>query len=299
MNKRDPFFSIIVPAYNSEKHIKRCLRSIINQSFEDWEAIVVDDGSDDGTLSILNSQIDPRIKIFSQPNKGVSAARNTGIEHAKGEYICFLDNDDEYKPNHLMIIYDFLKDKGFAECMVFTDFSENNGDSVSYVDQSFALSQKETFYNFPAVWTSSIHRSLLENIRFNESLSFYEDHEFLDRVRRHADFFHIPKDTVTRHHHKSNVTNKKFYCNKEKEKAIYYYIRTRLKFSLDGWTNLFRIYNILCLYYLRDKNYKKLFAYIIKLLISSPICLIHYPTLKKNNDETGYYDQKDYEFNRI
>ena len=91
-----PFFSVIVPVYNAEKYIERCLCSISNQSFQDIEILVINDGSSDRSLDAAKeyAKSDSRIKIFSQDNQGGSAARTLGIEKASGEYICFVDADD-------------------------------------------------------------------------------------------------------------------------------------------------------------------------------------------------------------
>ena len=91
-----PFFSIIIPVYNREKYIRECLDSVLSQTFENWEAIVVDDGSVDQSREILESYAndDKRFKLIFQTNSGVSVARNRGLEKARGEYILFLDSDD-------------------------------------------------------------------------------------------------------------------------------------------------------------------------------------------------------------
>ena len=88
--------SIIIPVYNCEKYIEKCINSIINQTYKDFEVIIVDDGSIDNSIEICNKLIktDKRFKITRQTNKGVSCARNLGLELAKGEYITFIDSDE-------------------------------------------------------------------------------------------------------------------------------------------------------------------------------------------------------------
>jgi glycosyltransferase involved in cell wall biosynthesis len=100
------FFSIIIPVYNVELYLKDSLDSVLNQSFADWEAICVNDGSTDGSASILEEYADKdsRFKIISQSNGGLSAARNTGINAAKGDYILFLDSDDWMELNALEVL---------------------------------------------------------------------------------------------------------------------------------------------------------------------------------------------------
>ena len=92
----ETIISIIIPVYNAEKHIEQCLRSILSQTFTNFEIICIDDGSTDKSLSVLKKQakFDERIKIFTQENNGPGNARNLGINNAKGSFICFIDIDD-------------------------------------------------------------------------------------------------------------------------------------------------------------------------------------------------------------
>ena len=96
-------FSVIIPAYNAEAFIRNSICSVLAQTVEDFEIVVVDDGSIDHTAAKIKSIDDFRIRYIYQENAGVSAARNTGIQNARGEYICFLDADDLWKQNHLEV----------------------------------------------------------------------------------------------------------------------------------------------------------------------------------------------------
>jgi glycosyltransferase involved in cell wall biosynthesis len=102
-----PRVSVIIPAYNSERFIGDTISSILNQTFQDFEIIVVDDGSTDGTPQVIQS-FGERVRLISQKNKGGTAARNTGVEEAVGEYISFLDHDDLFLPEKLQLQVDFL-----------------------------------------------------------------------------------------------------------------------------------------------------------------------------------------------
>lgn len=92
-----PFFSVIIPVYNRPDLVKEAIQSVLNQDYKDYEIIVVNDGSTDSTLEVLNSYAD-KIKVFSQENSGVGAARNLGVENSIGNYIAFLDSDDLWVP---------------------------------------------------------------------------------------------------------------------------------------------------------------------------------------------------------
>ena len=95
-----PFFSVIIPLYNKEKYIEKTIKSVLNQLFNDFEIIIVDDGSSDKSLNIVSEFNSPKIKIIKQSNKGAGAARNLGIYHAKADYIALLDADDPHANNH-------------------------------------------------------------------------------------------------------------------------------------------------------------------------------------------------------
>lgn len=97
-------FSIIIPLYNKENYIKRALISVLKQTFNEFEVIIVNDGSTDSSMEIIKDIKDDRIKIFSQENRGVSSARNAGINNAVFQYVAFLDADDTWHPSFLMSI---------------------------------------------------------------------------------------------------------------------------------------------------------------------------------------------------
>lgn len=109
-----PAISIIIPIYNVEKYLRRCLDSVANQTFTDWEAICVNDGSPDGCAGILEeySAKDPRFKIINKENGGLSDARNAGMQEVQGKYIIFLDSDDLIHPQTLEISYYLAKRDG-------------------------------------------------------------------------------------------------------------------------------------------------------------------------------------------
>src|SRR5581483_7287295 len=103
-----PDVSIILPTYNRVDTIPRAVESVRRQTFTDWELIVIDDGSTDGTAERINN-LDPRIRILRQENQGCYVARNRGIAEAKGRFIAFLDSDDEWLPHFLEIAMAFFK----------------------------------------------------------------------------------------------------------------------------------------------------------------------------------------------
>jgi len=128
--------SIVVPVFNSEKYLNACLDSIISQTYENWEAILIDDGSVDRSLEICNeySEKDKRFILVHQENKGVSGARNRGILETRGKYICFIDSDDAVKEDYLSYLYSMIAKDGVT--LACCDFArEKNTDTVKVVSE--------------------------------------------------------------------------------------------------------------------------------------------------------------------
>ncbi|MBK6626062.1 MAG: glycosyltransferase family 2 protein [Flavobacteriales bacterium] len=110
-----PLVSIVMPAYNTERYIEAAVRSVLAQTLTDWELIIVDDGSTDGTASVIDAFDDPRIIALHKPNGGIGSARNKALEVASGTYLCFLDADDVMPRRSLEArVAEFLKDPGLG-----------------------------------------------------------------------------------------------------------------------------------------------------------------------------------------
>ncbi len=134
-------FSIIIPVYNVEKYLRECLESVLCQTYEDWEVICINDGSTDGSATILEEYAakDSRFKVISQPNGGLSAARNTGLDAASGDYVLFLDSDDYLEKEALQIVANNLTDEDLI-CFSGRRFFEETG---AYEEAD--ILHKETF----------------------------------------------------------------------------------------------------------------------------------------------------------
>ena len=113
----DPALSVVVPLYNKEREVQRALRSVLAQTFADFEVIVVDDGSTDASVRVASQIVDRRIRLVRQENGGVSAARNRGISEAQASLIAFLDADDEWMPHHLETLIRLRR--VYPNCQVF------------------------------------------------------------------------------------------------------------------------------------------------------------------------------------
>lgn len=129
-----PKFSIIIPVYNVEKYIKKCLDSVVNQTFKDYEIIVVNDGTQDKSMDIVKNY---DVKIINQKNQGQSAARNNGVKKAKGEYIIFLDSDDYWKKDLLKEINKSLKNNPDVVRFQMQEVYENQDGILEHNEQGF------------------------------------------------------------------------------------------------------------------------------------------------------------------
>lgn len=109
--------SVVIPLYNKEQSIATTLQTVLKQTYQDFEIVIVNDGSTDHSVEEVTKVLDPRIRLIHQKNAGVSAARNRGIEEAKGAYIAFLDADDKWKPDYLKTQYELILK--YPECNVF------------------------------------------------------------------------------------------------------------------------------------------------------------------------------------
>lgn len=172
--------SIIIPIYNVQEYLERCLDSVISQTYSDIEIILIDDGSTDNGYSICKSyeKKDSRIKLYKKKNNGVASARNLGISVAKGEYIGFVDPDDYIDHDMFKLLYDaciFYKVK-ISSCDVYENKSRRNSiysiTDLVPSDRYFAHIMKECSF---ALWNKLWHRSLFEDFLFPEDVESGSD----------------------------------------------------------------------------------------------------------------------------
>lgn len=177
--------SIIVPVYNAEKFLCRCIDSIISQSFQDWELILVNDGSRDKSGQICEdyAQKDYRIKCIHKQNSGVSKARNAGLDAAKGTWITFCDSDDELLPNSLLNYSKYFHEDIDVIRGGFERITTKGIETVSLPEtitsnkeQVLRLCTGLTYDGF--LWNSCMRSSCIANTRFDEKISWCEDHLF-------------------------------------------------------------------------------------------------------------------------
>mgnify|MGYP000031079831 CR=1 FL=1 len=185
-----PFFTVIIPLYNKEKFVENTLKSILNQTFTDYEVLVVNDCSTDESVEIIKPYLSESIKLLEHSvNKGLSASRNTGIKKANANYITFLDADDLWKPTFLETIYQLITD--FPEAKIFgtnyeevysnkivspTNFSNVIESKGSQIIDFFKYNLGQGIYNHGSV---CFHKSVYEKAGlYDETIDFAEDIDF-------------------------------------------------------------------------------------------------------------------------
>lgn len=190
--------SVIIPAFNAEKTILQTIKSVQEQTFSDLELIVINDGSTDKTLELVNSIDDCRIKIFSYVNGGLSTARNRGMTQARGEYITFLDADDLWAKDILEELLAALQNNpkaGVAYCWTYYMYEEKNLNYPStpvYYEGNVYL--QLLINNFLSVGACLITRNAIESVgNFDSSLKSAEDWHYWLQLARHWDFVLVPK----------------------------------------------------------------------------------------------------------
>lgn len=184
-----PKISVIVPVYNKEQYIERTINSILSQTFRDFELIIINDGSTDFSEDIIlkMAQYDMRIEYIKQINKGVSAARNTGIQLSKGKYITFLDSDDDYLPTFLEKMHKSIADKNVCYCGYYNITSENKSESNFQYFTGDVLTRYLKHQCYPNTNCWLIKRKYLvnHNIKFTEGMYWGEDLFFFSKILLH------------------------------------------------------------------------------------------------------------------
>ena len=188
-----PLFSIVIPVYNLSPYIASCLQSVQAQTFTDWEAVCVDDGSADDSGEIIRAMAadDPRIRCIRQENAGVSVARNTALAEAKGEYICFLDGDDLLHPQFLALLLEAIDGFDIA-CSDYCKTSVRDVDCPTYTLPERKALDFAAFYHLKgdldanmlskAVWGKLFRRQFALAFSFPAGIRYSEDMHYIGKV---------------------------------------------------------------------------------------------------------------------
>ena len=207
--------SMVVPCYNMEKYVKRCIESLKNQKYENIEVLMVDDGSKDNTKNVIKKNIkgDKRFKYYEKQNGGLSDARNYGIERAKGKYICFIDSDDYVHEDYVLELYKGIKKKKNIISVCYFDRVYEKKNKLNRIENTIPFMIKH-----PAAWNKMYDLEMLKknNLKFLKGI-WYEDLNFFLKLLSNINEFEVV------------------------EKSLYYYIQnpTSIMHKVDD-----RIYQI-------------------------------------------------------
>lgn len=213
----DIIFSIIIPTYNRAHMLPKTIESVINQTFSDWELIIVDDGSTDNTKVLIEEFIekDARIKYIYQENAERSAARNNGIENASGEYICFLDSDDWYLENHLSRIYEEINklEVDTLESFIFVNAIQDTKHNQNPIISPVYSNNSDYFLSVPIIPARvCIHKNILAKHQFDPQIVIVEDSVLWTHIHLEYNVIHIPDKTIVYRWHEDNSVNIKNNC---------------------------------------------------------------------------------------
>lgn len=208
MDNRD-LISIIIPIYNVEKYLEKCLDSVIKQTYDNIEIILIDDGSEDKSKQICDdyAKIDNRIKVIHKKNEGVSKARNIGIDTSKGEFITFIDSDDYIDKNYIEELYKLCikNNSDIAICGVKDEDYDGN---IVHVSNKIIkkLNKREILiellnekYFFSVCWAKLYKKSKIGNIRFNEMMKIAEDFDFLYKLLDNINVVYVDTTKILYH----------------------------------------------------------------------------------------------------
>jgi len=207
-----PLVSVILPCFNRGHLLPRALDSMLEQTYKNWELIIVDDGSTDHTAAVVHSYIEkhPSIRYYKlEKNAGACIARNVGLENAKGEFISFLDSDDEYLPSKLedqvnCFLHSTVSNLGVVSCgrqdmregkVYSTWIPKHRGNVLRKLVQRDRIGAGTPFL--------MVKKEIIErfNIAFDAQMPACQDWDFLIQICRYAAFDFVPKVLVTVHHH--------------------------------------------------------------------------------------------------
>ena len=190
MKSDQPVISVIIPVYNVEKFLRECLDSVLAQSFSDFEVLLVDDGSTDGSGAICDEYVerDPRVRVFHRENRGQAAARNFAVFQTEADWIAFVDSDDIVHPQYLEILLNATVEQDVRISMCdscegilppddfFDTVNSAHSEKITLDDDTMCFLHEEYKLKYCDVWGKLIDRTIIEKIPFTEGRIF-EDAE--------------------------------------------------------------------------------------------------------------------------
>ncbi len=221
--------SIIIPIYNSEIYLKKCIESVVNQTYKELEIILLDDGSTDASREICEEyeKKDRRIRLVRLTNKGVSNARNLGLKIATGEYVSFIDSDDNVDPNFIMKMYDSCKKNDTEICVVNVNYEYSNQIERPLQLETKILSKEEYYKALTGgakgfVTNKMYKKSILNDIYFDTEITIGEDLLFNVKVAKNVKRISILNEYLYNYYQNPKSAYNSTY-NEKKISEIYAY----------------------------------------------------------------------------
>ena len=251
MGGSEELISIIIPIYNTDQYLRQCLDSIINQSYKNFEVLLINDGSVDDSATICKEYVekDSRIRYFEKENGGVSSARNLGLKNAKGNYITFVDSDDWVEENYLEVLYNALKENK-VDVAISTHKDFNMDDDLYYLpfyseeqlhildigkvarDEFLELFPElsSVSHDFSCVASKLFKADLVKNLLFDESVNYGEDLDFFfSMYLKVSSVFYVNKPTYIYRQHQQSASNNCLESHAISEIRIYEKILKKIK----------------------------------------------------------------------
>lgn len=233
--------SIIIPVYNVSQYLDKCISSVIHQTFKDIEIIVVNDGSTDDSLLLLEgySLNDDRVKIITKSNEGLAMARLTGLERATAPYVYHLDGDDFIEPTLIEQVYKKIIETE-ADLLMFRfriDYPDRSALSLPYPKSNYTSSELLSYLwsglGYFAVWAHMHKRSLYENVKFVKELSFGEDAYLTSQLIYYSDKIHVYDSEPLMHYIIRDTSISNGALSEKKAKDILLYPELIVQFMSD------------------------------------------------------------------
>ncbi len=232
--KESPLISIVVPTYNRSDLIPETIESIRSQTYQNWECMIVDDGSKDGTREVVEkfSVLDSRIKYLDRPDTykpGGNGARNYGLDNSNGDYIVFFDSDDLMTPDHLEVKVELVEDGHYDFGVTRTKFFNHSNDKIDkYYTFTTADISKENYILQKINWLTLdiiIKSTLAKSVRFNEEIRTGQEYNYFSKMLCRSDKGIFKDSTVSlrRYHSKSKAVVETSGKKKYIQRAIKYW----------------------------------------------------------------------------
>lgn len=267
----EPKISVVIPTYNKAQSLKKAIESVLNQTYQNLEVIVIDDGSTDETKEVVKSFKDPRIIYFWKKNKGPASARNMGIKRAKGKYIAFLDSDDLWLKEKLEKQIDFMErnpETGLlgTGCYEVTDKGKAIGKKI--FPRKNKVLQKDLIKYNPFIQSSIMtKREVFDKVGlYDEKFRESEDYELWLRLAEYYKIGNLPVPLVMKRYYQESLSSAKdkeqlFFVLKAKKKAILsgQYPKWCYFYLLKSWIFMkipFSLRKIIRIHLLKKRFYK-------------------------------------------